>query len=486
MVPHTHAAEGTLRLGFFDNVPGPEHPFRLINSDGGHIALYPNDGCGFLRFDVAMTIAVVRDHVLAWPAVRTGQASAEQQALVNNSLEPKRLAPQAMQHFPRDQSALKEAHEAMCQCVAHLAPTIDSLNLYTYTTSGGYRGEKIRAIPSANDNVYLPEARSAAFDAHGGALLIGKAPYDKENLLTDAAERVVTPAAGDATARFLSECFAIQYSYTGFNDEAEEAKTELLHSKGMLVIPLPGCWSPAHSALDMACSKEDLKTLSRWTNGRERASTPNMILSTGSLRVKEFLFSGRLGALPIDELRKRAMDTDGDDAFIYAGYPRLAALIERVMAERNQRRGEPRSFKPPKTAPLPGTVRLVGIIPAAQLRFSLHSDVNAWSQPPATCLPAFSRNQDDIRSAMAREMLFGTYEGIEKSLRNGLYDFLGDASCDLSRLQEEARPGIERDHLSEARTAAELLHAQIKALSSNEASAEIHVNSNFKVTQLDS
>ena len=148
---------------------------------------------------------------------------------------------------------------------------------------------------------------------------------------------------------FLSECFAIQYSYAGFNDDAGDG-AEMLHSKGMLIIPPRDYWSPEHKGMDLACSREDLKTLSRWTDGRDRAALPLEMSSTGSLRVKEVVVPGRVGALPISELRKRNMDTDGDDAFVYAGYPKLAALIERVMAERTERRGQPRSFKPPKTA----------------------------------------------------------------------------------------------------------------------------------------
>lgn len=33
MVPSDHVVEGTLRLGFFDDVDGPEHPFKLQSPD---------------------------------------------------------------------------------------------------------------------------------------------------------------------------------------------------------------------------------------------------------------------------------------------------------------------------------------------------------------------------------------------------------------------------------------------------------------------
>lgn len=67
-------------------------------------------------------------------------------------------------------------------------------------------------------------------------------------------EQVATVTRGDATASFLSRCFAIQYSYTGFNDDAGEG-AEMLHSKGMLIVPPPQYWSPGHEGMDMACSR---------------------------------------------------------------------------------------------------------------------------------------------------------------------------------------------------------------------------------------
>lgn len=358
MVPSDHVVEGTLRLGFFDDVDGPEHPFKLQSPDGQRIQLCPNDGCGFLKFEVAMCIPVFRDHVMAWNAMRAGRATPAQQKLLETSNDRKRIAPQALQHFPRDEAALEEARQAIERRLAQLAPKpasgqapprVDPLTLYHLTVSGGYEGEQIRAVPSADDNVHLPAQRSGAFDLHGGALLIGKAPYDKENLLPFPDEQVGTVERGDATASFLSRCFAIQYSFTGFNDDAGEG-AEMLHSKGMLIVPPPQYWSPDHAGMDMACSREDLKTLSRWITGRNRATLPPEMRSTGSLRVKEVVVPGRLGALPITELRKRDMDTDGDDAFVYAGYPKLAAHISRVMDDRKKRRGQQRSFKPRKTA----------------------------------------------------------------------------------------------------------------------------------------
>ncbi|RZF23462.1 Type III effector protein (Skwp5), partial [Paraburkholderia sp. UYCP14C] len=355
MVPRDHVVEGTLQLGWFEDVPGAQHPFRLRGPQDERIALCPNDGCGFLGWDVAMRIPVVREHIEAWQAVREGRGSEAQRKLVEGQ-EPgfNTMPPQALMHFPRDAAALDEAREAMRRRLDGLdrqaSQPVDRLTLYQLTVSGGYQGRRIRAVPSADDRLYLPSVRLPGFEEGAGDVLVGKPPYDKENLLPIAAAQVVTPARGDVTARFLDQCFAIQYSYTGF-DDGSGMGAEMLHSKGMLIIVPQEYWPEEHAGLHLACSREDLKTLSRWQRGRERDALPQRMLSTGSLRVKEVLLPGRLGAMPIAELRKRTMDTDGDDAFVYAGYPALAGHIRRVMAARGARRGEEaRSLKPPKTA----------------------------------------------------------------------------------------------------------------------------------------
>ncbi|MFA0949359.1 type III effector protein, partial [Xanthomonas fragariae] len=205
MVPSDHVVEGTLRLGFFDDVSGPAHPFKLTAPDGRPLALCPNDGCGFLKLEVALRIPAFRERFCAWEAVQAGRASQAQRDLLAKDKGPTRLAPQALQHFPRDQAALQEAHEAMRRRLQALPPELSQLALYELATSGGYAGQRIRAVPSADNKVHLPRERSGAFDAAGGALLVGKPPYDKENLLPVPQAHVATAAQGDATAEFLAQ-----------------------------------------------------------------------------------------------------------------------------------------------------------------------------------------------------------------------------------------------------------------------------------------
>ncbi len=471
MVPSDHVVEGTLRLGVFDDVEGPAHPFKPLAVDGTALALCPNDGCGFLKLEVALSIPAFRKHYDAWHAVQANQATEEQRDLVAKDKGPSMMPAQALHHYPRDAAALEEAHAAMQERLQTLEPAGDDpLWVYRPLIGGGYKGQRVRAVPSADDKVHLPQQRSQAFDVTGGPLLLGKPPYDKENLLPVPEQRIATVAKGDATAAFLSQCFGIQYSYTGFDDRSG-VDPQMLHSKGMLVVVPEQQWPAAFSDTDLACSKEDLKTLSCWTNGRDRGALPRDILSTGSLRLKDIVEPGRLGALPIDELRKRDMDTDGDDAFIYAGYPKLAALISRVM-DRKARLGRQKSFKPPKTA-TPAIDPVNGHYQPGRL-----SEIMALKRgqritsAAATLAARFMGQPDELREAMARDMMFGTYDGIERGLRNGLRELLEEQVRDsqvLATLRVQAREAIERAHLPEAREAAELLHAQLRALATDPA-----------------
>ncbi|WP_197326359.1 XopAD/skwp family type III secretion system effector [Ralstonia solanacearum] len=479
MVPRDHVVEGTTRIGWFKDVSGAQHPFKLTGPDGRRIAVCPNDGCGFLKWEVAMQIPAVREHIEAWQAVRKGQATdAQRQLVVDQQPGVNTMPPQALMHFPRDEAVLAEAHEAMQRKLnklraevqgraataakteaSALSPdAVDLLTLYQLTTSGGYEGRRIRAVPSADDKLYLPSISMEGCAHPKGDLLVGKPPYDKENLLPIPAERVGTAAQGNATGRFLDQCFAIQYSYTGFDDGSRAE--DMLHSKGMLIIPPPGYWSSAHEHMDLACSTEDLKVLSRWKHGRDRAGVPETMLSTGSLRVKDILMPGRLGALPIPELRKRNMDTDGDEAFVYAGYPKLAAHIRRVMEDRDHRRGTEHVFKPPKTASPAFDEQ--GQYQAGRAREILAEQRGGQLVGSASnAATRFLSQPDALRRAMALNMMFGTYDGTERHLRNGLRALLEgrEHAPALQDLQALAYRSINRAHLPEAREVAVQLHA---------------------------
>ncbi|APD13372.1 hypothetical protein RO07_15390 [Pandoraea pulmonicola] len=342
-VPHTHVGEGTLTIGWFDDVSGGAHPFKP-QIDGVPLALCPNDGCGFIKASVAQRIPAVRERMQAW------EAAPAQQRRDMSKVTPGTMAPQALQHFARDQAALDEARELMRARLRTIdAAQIPKLQLHDLLVRGPYESMRIRAVPSADDQFHLPTQLCAGLAANRTApVLIGKPPYDKENLLPVTASAIATEASGDLTARFLAGHFAIQYSYTGFDETSDTGS--MLHGKGMLIVVPDEYWPRRYHALDMVCSRQDMKMHSSWTVERKRHEIPAQMLSTGSLRVKDILLPGQCGALPIDELRKRDMDTDGDDAFLYLDCPALAHAIDGAMQARARQRGPTRSFKPPKTA----------------------------------------------------------------------------------------------------------------------------------------
>ncbi|APD13521.1 DUF1601 domain-containing protein [Pandoraea pulmonicola] len=345
-VPHTHVGEGTLTIGWFDDVPGASHPFKP-QIDGTPLALCPNDGCGFIKASVAQRIPALRERMQAW------EAAPAQQRRDMSRVAPGTMAPQALQHFARDRAALDEARELMRAKLRTIdAVRIPQLQLHDLLVRGPYESMRIRAVPSADDQFHLPTQLCAGLaPGRTAPVLIGKPPYDKENLLPVAASTLATEASGDLTARFLAGHFAIQYSYTGFDETSDTSDTgSMLHGKGMLIVVPDEHWPRHYHALDMACSRQDMKMHSAWTTGRKRHEIPAQMQSTGSLRVKDILLPGQCGAMPIDELRKRDMDTDGDDAFLYLDCPALARAIDGAMQARAAQRGPMPSFKPPKTA----------------------------------------------------------------------------------------------------------------------------------------
>jgi hypothetical protein len=479
MVPADHVSEGTFNVGFERDVPGPEREFRLLDEQGRDIQVCTNDGCGFLKFETAMQIPAVREQFEAWQRVREGLGSERDKEIVaRHEQAPSRISAQALMHYPRSQAVAREAKhklraklDRMCggQPETLTPASLDKLTLNQLLVNGGYEGVKLRAVPSADGKLHLPASKSAQFDAHGGDVLLGKAPYDKENLLPLKAAQVGTVANGDATAAFLDRCFAIQYSYTGWDDASDPRDPYMLHAKGMLIVPPPGCWSPAHADKVMVCSSEDVKTYTPWTHARERDKLPTGMPSTGSLRMKEFTPPGAIGAITIEDLRRHDMDCDGDDGFLYADAPQLTAHIDRTLQERNARRGTPVSFKPKKTAQpaidAEGNYQvgrgkeILGAMEGSKLvGESSSSSMNYVSQP------------DEVRQSLAEQFLYGAYDGIERELRNGLRDMLRSGGQEgLDELLALADEGVAKAHQLEARQAAELLRDEMRRLRAGDA-----------------
>ncbi|WP_197340259.1 XopAD/skwp family type III secretion system effector [Ralstonia solanacearum] len=469
VVPRDHVVEGPIRLALLpDRLQGSAPAFALRTPEGDAIKLVSDDGCGFIRESLACRIPVIR------------QAMRRREALAEESQRMSLLPPQATHHFPRDADTIEEVREHLRASlrddpelwVDHPdgTRTIKTPKLYDALAGAFIMGTQGTAVPSGDDKVYLPRDKSKVFDIKGGPVLLGKAPYDKANLMPVAAERVRTCHQGDATALFLDNAFAFQYSYTAWDESGSHAADDddapMLHGKGVTIVVPDAMWPPDIDA-QWVWSTEDMKVHSTWTEGRRRDRLAPRMDTVGSLRVKEVFPPGSLMAVPIGELRKRDADCDGDKVFLYAGLPKMAQAVTRFLDDRERRIGKLGSFKPPKTAhgvldaegryqagraaevlsALRGQ-ELVGRFSSLQFLF--------FGQPPA------------LQATLAEYALFGTYEGTERELRQDIRALLQDpreaTAPHLEDLLHRADIGVRCAAHPVALEVARALRAQLQAI----------------------
>ncbi|MDB0511657.1 Type III effector protein (Skwp 4) [Ralstonia solanacearum] len=476
VVPRDHVVEGPIRLALLaDRLQGTAPAFALRMPTGEPIRLVPNDGCGFIRESLARRIPAVARAMEDWDRAR-GQSA---EAPPAPSMTP--LPPQATHHYPRDAEVIEAARGQLRRTLREDATlwatdTADGMRrlsapkLYNLLTGTGITGVQGIAVPSADDKVYLPGQKSGPFDHAGGPVLLGKAPYDKPNLMPVPAERVGTPKQGDATARFLDSAFALQYSYTAWDENRSTATdadddAPMLHGKGVTIVVPDALW-PRDTDAQWVWSTEDMKIHSSWTQRRERDRLPARMDTVGSLRVKDIFTPGSLIAVPINELRKRDADCDGDKVFVYAGVPEMAQAITRFFETREQQIGRMPSFKPPKTANAAfdeaghyHAGRAAEVLSAVRgqvlVRRMSTLQFHFWAQPQA------------LRERIAEQAIFGTYEGTRRELRRGvrrlLYHPAEATPAFLQELCERARLGAEHARHPVARQAAQALQAQLEA-----------------------
>ncbi len=472
VVPRDHVVEGPVRLALLADQPqGAEPAFALRTPEGEPIRLVSHDGCGFIRESLARRIPAMAQAMDAWQlASRKGpEALPTQRQTI--------LPAQATHHYPRNEAAIEEARgrlrRALCDDATLWetdafsgARRISKPKLYDLLIAGGVKGVQGVAVPSADDKLYLPGEKSAPFDRTGGAVLLGKPPYDKPNLMPIPAERVGTSAQGDATARFLETAFAFQYSYTAWDENRPDADdAPMLHGKGVTIVVPDALW-PQDNDAQWAWSTEDMKVHSSWTQRRERDRLPARMNTVGSLRLKDVFTPGSLIAVPINELGKRDADCDGDRVFVYAGLPKMTQAITGFFEERERRIGRTSSFKPPKTA---STVfdekgryragRAAEVLSAVRGRELVQRmstlQFHLWGQPPA------------VRERIAESAIFGTYEGTRRELRRGLrrvlYNPAEATPAQLQALREWAELGVEHALHPTAHEAATVLRSQLDA-----------------------
>lgn len=479
-VPRDHVVEGPIRLSLLADRPqGASPAFALRSPGGAPIQLVPNDGCGFIRQSLARKIPVIRQGLdaLATPA---GQRTPAQHKLLEGSHRLSPLPPQATQHYPCDEEVIEEARQHLRQVLQDRpqataddsgAPQpLSKLTLHEVLVSASIAGAQGTAVPSGDDRLHLPAAKSAAFDAAGGAILLGKPPYDKPNLMPMAGERVATSRQGDATARFLDEAFAFQYSYTAWDESPSRTPADddasMLHGKGVTIVVPDEMW-PADDDSQWVWSREDMKVHSSWTEGRRRDQLPPHMDTVGSLRVKEVFPPGSLIAVPVSELRKRDADCDGDKVFVYAGLPKMAHALERFFDAQTLRTGVAESLKPPKTAhPSFADDGRYQAGRAAEILSALDGQELVGRFSNLSFL--FTGQPAALRDAMAETALFGLYEGTERQLRKGLRAMLDDLQPAppqaVAELLHRAQLGVRYARHPVALEVAELIRREIAAL----------------------
>ncbi|MGC0016715.1 XopAD/skwp family type III secretion system effector [Ralstonia pseudosolanacearum] len=478
IVPRDHVVEGPVRLALLADRPqGAEPAFALRTPEGEPIRLASHDGCGFVRESLARRIPAVVRAMDAWRLSRRKGSNAAP------ALRMAILPSQATHHYPRNEAVIEEvrthlrhalhADTALWETDAFSGiRKLSKPKLYDLLVGAGITGMQGIAVPSADGKLYLPGENGAGFDRTGGPVLLGKPPYDKPNLMPIPAERVGTSAQGDATARFLETAFAFQYSYTAWDESQPHTAghgddAPMLHGKGVTIVVPDALW-PQDNDAQWVWSTEDMKIHSSWTQRRERDRLPARMNTVGSLRVKNVYTPGSLIAVPVDELKKRDADCDGDRVFVYAGLPRMTQAIAGFFEERERQVGKVPSFKPHKTASAAfdeagqyRAGRAAEVLSAVRgqelVRRMSTLQFHFWGQPQA------------LRERIAESAIFGTYEGTRRELRRGLRRLLYDpaeATPDQSQaLRERARLGVEHAHHPVAREAAEALLHQLEAFS---------------------
>ncbi len=477
VVPRDRVVEGPVRLALLaDQRQGAQPAFALRTPAGEPIQLVSHDGCGFIKASLACRIPAMAQAMEAWRRSRQERKTDEAPALRMSVLPA-----QATHHYPRDEAVIEEAREHLRRSLQTDtaqwetdapggARKLGKPKLYDLLTGAGITGVQGIAVPSADGKLYLPGETGRPFDRAGGPVLLGKPPYDKPNLIPVPAECVGTSKQGDATAKFLETAFAFQYSYTAWDesrsttvDDADDAP--MLHGKGVTIVVPDALW-PQDNDAQWVWSTEDMKVHSSWTQRRERDRLPARMDTVGSLRVKDIFAPGALIAVPIDELKKRDADCDGDKVFVYAGLPKMAQAISGFFEQRERQVGKAPSFKPPKTASTAfdetgryHAGRAAEVLSAVRgqelVRRMSTLQFHFWGQPQA------------LRERIAEYAIFGTYEGTRRELRRGLRRLLYNPAAATPAQWQELR---ERAHLGEqhalhpvARDAAETLRSQLEA-----------------------
>jgi hypothetical protein len=393
-----------------DRKAGELHPFQLKTRAGHPIALRPHDGTGFIKESVGRKMGLFQ------------KTDTDKLPMFGNN--PAKLPAQALQHYPRNQEVAAEAKDKLKPSLVAEKP-LQGEALFRSLTAGNIEGQHAVAIPSADGKLYLPRQKRATQSGTNAGVLVGRSPYDKPNLRPIEASRVV--GEEDATARFLSECMTIQYSFVAAEHDPSEQPTSaqrfndanLFFAKGLLVLVPDAMWPKEYSDRSVVLSAEDIKTHSTWTTQKDRRNQDASIDCTGILQATEVFGPGSLVAVPIGEQKKLDGDFDGDSLILLSDRP---ALFDHVQAfEEKEQKKKLASLKPPKSHT--SAIRKDDSYEFGRGRQIL-STMKGTLQSYTGLLQTYLAQPEATRKWIAERAVFGTYEGLDSQFKQQLRDAL--------------------------------------------------------------
>ncbi|KUM23573.1 shikimate kinase [Mesorhizobium loti] len=451
--PHDYALEGAFKLSLLpDRAAGEAHPFRLVGPQGP-IALRPHDGCGFIKASLAERM----------PAVcRAAQRQGVDRVAAFAEGRRSSVPASALQHYPRSEPVAEEAREkAKIWLDSREGQELGAEDLYRTVTAGHMDGPSAVAVPSSDDCVHVPTLKSETLTGRGG-VLIGRAPYDKANLRPFAARQVRSAGDGDATAAFLDQCVAIQYSFDVAEKKAKKLAGDdpMFFAKGILIVVPDKMWPADYAERGLVLSAEDVKSHSNWTTSKDRAKADTSLDCVGILQATEVFAPGSLVAVPTGEQKKLDGDFDGDAVIIIGDRPQLYEHV-RQFDEKEQARGV-RSLKPAKSH--------TPALKDDSYQFSRARQILATTQNVLETYSCLQRNflaqSDEARRWFAERAVFGTYEGIHHELKRDVANLLNAEEVrgqDIQDALARARQEIKVARHPVAREMAALLVAELEA-----------------------
>ncbi|MEE6176794.1 WXG100-like domain-containing protein [Mycobacterium sp. 050134] len=438
--PHDYVLEGSFPIAILpDRHPDEVHPFQLR----GGIALRPHDGTGFIKESVAH---------------KMGLFDKARGKLPIFGERPAKLSAHALQHYPRSREVVEEVVEKLRPALAAGSGTAPrGEELFRTLTTGDIRGRHGVAVPASDGKLHLPPRKSG--DGVGAAgVLIGRSPYDKPNLRP--IDRSQVGEREDATASFLAEATAIQYSFVAAEPAAEqEPHQRLFFAKGVLVLVPDEKWPLDYADRSVVFSAEDIKTHSDWLASKDRNTSDTEMVATGILQATEVFGPGSLAAVPPHEQKKLDGDFDGDAVIIIGDRP---ALFDHVQRFERELKPLP-SLKPPKSH-TPAIDQESGHYKFGRGRQILSTKLGTL-QRYSSLLLAYLAQSPDTRRWIAERSVFGTYEGLDPHLKQQFRQALeqGERQTSAEQLMAALDGEFDRAHNPDTKTVIGLLRDQLQA-----------------------